>query len=120
MLDNRIVSNSWLIAEAEQKVAVQAYRRARKSWKLVRIVNSTKEAPGAKMTTDAQILDDIQKTGTSPVHRASSTCIMAERDKTVAVLDTLGEVIGLEALPVLDSSSFRFTALGHTQGTSCD
>jgi choline dehydrogenase len=75
--------------------------------------------PGANYTTDAQLLEYIRTKGIGAVHHASSTNKMGLANDTMAVVDSHGKVFGVKNLRVIDSSSFRFTPPGHTQGATC-
>jgi choline dehydrogenase len=73
MLDKPVISTNWLLDEADQEVAVQAYRRIREFWSHVPITTGPEEAPGRNVTSDAELLKYIRG-AVAPIHHASSTC----------------------------------------------
>ena len=73
MLDKPVISTNWLLDEADQEVAVQAYRRIREFWSHVNITTGPEERPGGNVTSDADILDFIRG-AVGPIHHATSTC----------------------------------------------
>jgi len=73
MLDKPVVSTNWLLDEADQEVAVQAYRRIREFWSHVNITTGPEASPGSNVTSDADLLDFIRG-AVSPIHHATSTC----------------------------------------------
>lgn len=73
MFDKPVISTNWLLDEADQEVAVQAYRRIREFWSHVEIKTGPEEAPGSNVTSDADLLEYIRG-AVSPIHHASSTC----------------------------------------------
>lgn len=75
MLDKPLISTNWLLDEADQEVAVQAYRRIREFWSYVdqAVVAGAEEAPGGNVTSDADLLEYIRG-AVAPIHHASSTC----------------------------------------------
>lgn len=120
MLDKPIISTNWLLDEADQEVAIQAYRRAREFWShFPKSINVSEEVtPGANVTTDAELLEVIRGQ-VSAIHHGTSTCMMGQANETMAVVDSHARVFGVKDLRVIDSSSFRFTPPGHTQGATC-
>lgn len=72
MLDKPVISSNWLLDEADQEVAIQAYRRIRKFWSHVPITTGLEEAPGSNVTSDADLLRYIRG-AVAPIHHASST-----------------------------------------------
>lgn len=123
MLDKPLINTNWLLDPADQELAVQAYRRAREIWTYFPATGvdvGEEQAPGANVTTDAQLLEYIKEQGVSAIHHGSSTNMMGRADEAMAVVDSHGKVFGLQGLRVIDSSSFRFTPPGHTQATTCE
>jgi len=118
--DQPVISMNWLLSETDQRVAVEAYKYIRALWQgfpdSVRLGEEI--APGSNVTTDEQILEHIKTEGVGAIHHASSTCRMGMRNDSMSVVDSSGKVIGVEGLRVIDSSSFRFTPPGHTQGAT--
>jgi choline dehydrogenase len=73
MLDKPIISTNWLLDEADQEVAVQAYKRIREFWSRVDIKTGPEERPGGNVTSDADLLEFIRG-AVGPIHHATSTC----------------------------------------------
>ncbi|KAK6584736.1 hypothetical protein PZA11_002960 [Diplocarpon coronariae] len=113
MLDMPVISVNWLFDKRDQVMAVQAYRRAREIWSpfdpSVKI--SPEHAPGADVTGYAEILKYVTHEAVGAIHHATSTGGMA-------VVDSRGQVFGVQNLRINDSSSFAFTPPGHTQGAT--
>lgn len=83
MFDKPVISTNWLLDEADQEVAVQAYRRIREFWSHIEIKTGPEEAPGSNVTSDADLLEYIRG-AVSPIHHASSTCrFRAQADSVV-------------------------------------
>lgn len=76
MLDKPVISTNWLLDEADQEVAVQAYRRIREFWNHVPITTGPEKTPGSNVTSDADLLEYIRG-AVAPIHHASSTCELA-------------------------------------------
>lgn len=74
--------------------------------------------PGANVTSDEGILDYIMQSSYQNWH-ASCTCRMGKVDDPMAVVDTHAKVIGVDALRVVDASSFAVLPPGHPQSTVC-
>lgn len=73
-----VISTNWLLDEADQQVAIQSYKRAREFWTNVNITTGPESAPGANVTSDADLLDYIRG-AVSEIHHASSTCRSTSR-----------------------------------------
>lgn len=73
MLDKPVISTNWLLDEADQEVALQAYRRIREFWSHIPITTGLEEAPGSNVTSDADLLKYIRGV-VAPIHHATSTC----------------------------------------------
>lgn len=73
MLDKPVISPIGLLDEADQEVAVQAYRRIREFWSHVPTTTRPEEAPGSNVTSDADLLKYIRG-AVAPIRHASSTC----------------------------------------------
>ena len=117
MFDRPIINPNWLVEEADQEVAIQAYRRTRQAWQIVDSRIGEEVSPGMNVTSDADLLAHI-KMNIAPIHHASSSCKMGKEGDADAVVDSRGRVIGVYGLKVIDSSSFRFTPPGHTQAAT--
>ena len=76
MADKPVISTNWLLNETDQEMAVQAYRRAREIWSYFPsdIMIGPEAAPGANVSSYAQVLSYIQTKGISAIHHATSTC----------------------------------------------
>lgn len=118
-LDPPIINPNWLLEEADQEVAIEAYKRARQAWRAIPegIRVGDEVSPGKNVTTDSQLLEYI-KSNIAPIHHASSSNAMGKADNPMAVVDSQGRVMGVQKLRVIDSSSFPFTPPGHTQGVT--
>ena len=71
--DNPIVSPNWLLESADQKLAVQALKRIRQVAQASGITVGPEVAPGANVTSDAQLLAFI-KEAVVPIYHAVATC----------------------------------------------
>ncbi|OWP03002.1 hypothetical protein B2J93_3628 [Marssonina coronariae] len=120
MLDMPVISVNWLFDKRDQVMAVQAYRRAREIWSpfdpSVKI--SPEHAPGADVTGYAEILKYVTHEAVGAIHHATSTGMMGRANPSMAVVDSRGQVFGVQNLRIIDSSSFAFTPPGHTQGAT--
>jgi choline dehydrogenase len=107
----------WLDSLEDQEIAVAAYRRARS---IAAGISAFGEelAPGANVTTDAQILEYIKKKGVGAIHHGAATCAMGRNASSGAVVDRKARVFGVQGLRVIDTSSLPFSAPGHTQGVT--
>ncbi|KAF9700411.1 hypothetical protein EKO04_001621 [Ascochyta lentis] len=118
-MDPPIIDPGWLREEADQEMAIEAYRRARQAWQAVPddIRSPEETMPGKNVTTDADLLEYI-KGQVAPIHHGSSSCAMGKQENPMAVVDSKARVFGVQRLRVIDSSSFPFTPPGHTQGVT--
>ncbi|KAI0576831.1 GMC oxidoreductase [Pyrenophora tritici-repentis] len=112
-----IVHIGWLDSKEDKEMAVAAYRRARTIAASVSALGD-EIAPGANVTTDAQILDYIKTKGMSAIHHGTSTCAMGKKASDGAVVDSKARVFGVKGLRVIDASSLPFQAPGHSQGVT--
>ena len=112
-----IVYIGWLDSKEDQEMAVAAYRRARE---IAAGITAFGEeiAPGANVTTDAQILEYIRTKGIGAIHHGAATCAMGRDASSGAVVDSKARVFGVKGLRVIDASSLPFSAPGHTQGVT--
>ncbi|KAL8722844.1 MAG: hypothetical protein Q9225_000731 [Loekoesia sp. 1 TL-2023] len=113
--DNPVVSPNWLLDPRDQEMAVAAFKQGR----AVFTNNATKQIvigdevfPGLNVSSDAQILDLIQRSAAASYH-ASSTCAMGMANDSMAVLDSKARVLGVQGLRVVDASSFPVLPPGH-------
>lgn len=111
------VNPAWLTAEADQEMALQAFKRLRSIWQIfvdLGVAAPEEAFPGPSVQTDAQIMDFISKTLIT-VYHASATCKMGQRNDTMAVVDSNASVYGTSRLRVVDASAFPFLPPGHPQ-----
>lgn len=112
---------NWLSTEADQQLAIAAYRRTRDifhSKGMASIVIGDEYFPGKNHSTDAEILSVIQNT-VMTIYHAACTCKMGTFDDDMAVLDSHARVFGVYGLRVVDASSFPILVPGHPQSTVC-
>jgi choline dehydrogenase len=112
-----VVYIGWLDSIEDQELAVAAYRRARTIAASISAFGD-EIAPGANVTTDAQILQYIRTKGMGAVHHGAATCAMGRNPSNGAVVDSKARVFGVSGLRVVDASSLPFSAPGHTQGVT--
>ncbi|CAN9290500.1 unnamed protein product [Alternaria alternata] len=112
-----VVYIGWLDSLEDQELAVAAYRRARTIAASISAFGD-EIAPGANVTTDAQILHYIRTKGMGAIHHGAATCAMGRDASNGAVVDSKARVFGVSGLRVVDASSLPFTAPGHTQGVT--
>lgn len=89
MADSPLISPNWLLEKTDQEMAVQSYKRLRQFWKgFESIITGAEAAPGANVTSDADILKYLQNTGVGLVHHATSTCecLRVGRDQKVNLM----------------------------------
>jgi choline dehydrogenase len=82
------------------------------------IVIGDEAFPGRNVSTDAQILDFIQRSAAASYH-ASATCAMGMANDPMAVLDSKARVFGVQGLRVVDASAFPVLPPGHPSSTIC-
>ncbi|OWY52967.1 alcohol oxidase [Alternaria alternata] len=112
-----VVYIGWLDSLEDQELAVAAYRRARTIAASISAFDD-EIAPGANVTTDAQILHYIRTKGMGAIHHGAATCAMGRNASNGAVVDSKARVFGVSGLRVVDASSLPFNAPGHTQGVT--
>jgi choline dehydrogenase len=112
-----VVYIGWLDSTEDQELAVAAYRRARTIAANISAFGD-EIAPGANVTTDAQILQYIRTKGIGAIHHGAATCAMGRNASSGAVVDSKARVFGVNGLRVVDASSLPFSAPGHTQGVT--
>ncbi|CAN9315022.1 unnamed protein product [Alternaria alternata] len=112
-----VVYIGWLDSLEDQELAVAAYRRARTIAASISAFGD-EIAPGANVTTDAQILHYIRTKGMGAIHHGAATCAMGRNASNGAVVDSKARVFGVSGLRVVDASSLPFNAPGHTQGVT--
>lgn len=119
--DQPIIYTNWLAHEADQQMAIAAYRYlfdvAQNVPDTLRIGDLFNPEPDVLADND-KMAQYLKEEGVNPIHHASSTCRMGKDDDPMAVVDSKGRVFGVKGLRVIDSSSFRHTPPGHTQGAT--
>lgn len=119
--DYPIISPNWLLDPRDQEVAVAAFKRARAVFtnNATRpIVLGDEAFPGLNVSSDAEILDLIQRSAAASYH-ASATCAMGRANDSKAVLDSKARVYGVKGLRVVDASAFPILPPGHPSSTIC-
>lgn len=119
--DLPIINPNWLSTEADQQIAIAAYKRIRDmfhSKAMAPIVVGDEYFPGSQYQTDAEILEVIRNT-VMTIYHAACTCKMGTRDDPMAVLDSRARVVGVDRLRVVDASAFPVLPPGHPQATVC-
>lgn len=122
MHDYPLIDPNWLSDPRDQEVAVAGYKRVREFFQTRAMKSVTigdEYSPGAKVSSDADILKQI-KTDFDTVHHAACTCRMGRRDDPTAVVDSKARVIGVEGLRVVDASSFALLPPGNPMATICE
>ncbi|KAK6206955.1 GMC oxidoreductase [Colletotrichum tabaci] len=118
--DLPLIDPRWLTDPTDVAVAVATFKRLRQAFAsnaMRPVLADNKEYfPGAKVETDAQILQNIRNTVMTIWH-ASCTCRMGRTDDPMAVVDKDARVIGVNGLRVVDASSFALLPPGHPQST---
>ncbi|KAH2804908.1 hypothetical protein KXW38_000762 [Aspergillus fumigatus] len=117
--DLPIINPNWLSTEADQQIAIAAYKRIRgmfHSTAMAPIVVGDEYFPGSQYQTDAEILEVIRNT-LMTIYHAACTCKMGTRDDPMAVLDSRARVFGVDRLRVVDASAFPILPPGHPQST---
>ncbi|KAL2879764.1 hypothetical protein SGCOL_004807 [Colletotrichum sp. CLE4] len=118
--DLPLIDPKWLTDPTDVAVAVATFKRLRQAFAsnaMKPVLADNKEYfPGAKVETDAQILQNIRNTVMTIWH-ASCTCRMGKSDDPMAVVDKDAKVIGVSGLRVVDASSFALLPPGHPQST---
>lgn len=119
--DLPIINPNWLSTEADQQIAIAAYKRIRgmfHSTAMAPIVVGDEYFPGSQYQTDAEILEVIRNS-LMTIYHAACTCKMGTRDDPMAVLDSRARVFGVDRLRVVDASAFPILPPGHPQSTVC-
>ncbi|RHZ60436.1 GMC family oxidoreductase [Aspergillus thermomutatus] len=117
--DLPIINPNWLSTEADEQVAIAAYKRIRDifhSEAMAPIVVGDEYFPGSQYQTDAEILEVIRNT-VMTIYHAACTCKMGTQGDPMAVLDSRARVFGVDRLRVVDASAFPILVPGHPQST---
>ena len=117
--DQPLINPNWLTSQTDIEVVTAGFKRLRKIFgaALMKGVTIGPEfCPGANVTTDAQILQYIQKAFNTMYH-VSSTNKMGKPEDEYAVVDSNCQVYGTKNLRVADASVFPFLPPGLPMGT---
>ncbi|KAG9949366.1 alcohol oxidase, partial [Aureobasidium melanogenum] len=117
--DAPLINPGWLSNSSDVELAIQAIKRGRDFFNasaIQPVLVGDELLPGANVTTDAEISAFVHEY-VETVWHASCTCAMGKLDDPMAVLDSKARVIGVNALRVVDASSFPFLPPGHPQAT---
>jgi choline dehydrogenase len=109
------IQAGYLTAASDQRLAVQMVRSMREiasQTSLQRYITSEYE-PGAKMTSDADLLDWIRRRAGSIFHPVG-TCAMGPASEPLSVVDHHLKVHGLQGLRVVDGSAMPRIVSGNT------
>ena len=112
-----VVSPNWLTDPRDQEVLIAAFRRARQIWAseaMKGVITGPEVYPGAKVTSDRDLLSVIQRSAQTIWH-ASATNKMGKTNDPQAVVDSHAKVIGVQGLRVVDASAFPFLPPGQPQ-----
>lgn len=114
MHDPPLINPNWLTTQTDIEVALQAFKRLRLLWGAVNETIGPEYYPGANITTDAAILNNIRDQ-LSTIYHAAATCKMGKASDPTAVVDSRARVYGVKRLRVVDASAFPFLPPGHPQ-----
>ncbi|CAE7027645.1 hypothetical protein P3342_006024 [Pyrenophora teres f. teres] len=117
--DPPVINLGWLTDPADGEILVAAFKRVREAWAssaLSAVAYGPEIAPGAAVSSDADILKFIRENA-QPIWHASSTCAMGKSAKDGAVVDSRGRVFGVKGLRVVDNSITPFSVPGHPQSS---
>jgi choline dehydrogenase-like flavoprotein len=111
-----VIDPNWLTTETDEQVAVAAFKRAREAFHTSAmspvLADSREYFPGDDVQSDDAILQNIRNTLLTVWH-AACTAKMGKANDPMAVIDTKARVYGVEALRVVDASSFPLLPPGH-------
>lgn len=114
------INPNWLTHPGDQEVAVSWYKRMREIWDTPELrsirVGDEEAFPGLEHATDEEILEVIRDSLMTVWHPAC-TCKMGKASDSMAVVDNLARVFGVEGLRVVDASAFPLLPPGHPQST---
>ena len=119
MRDQPLINPNWLTNKTDVEVVIAGFKRLRNIFEtsaMNPITIGPEYYPGANVTTDAQILQYIQKAFNTMYHAAASNK-MGKPDDEYAVVDSKGRVYGTKNLRVADASAFPFLPPGLPMGT---
>lgn len=114
--DAPLIGVNYLQTAYDQAVAIAALRKTREIFAAEALAGygGSEREPGNAVTSDADILDYIRRTG-EPVHHLAGSCRMG-RD-TRAVVDQRLQVQGLRGLRIADASIMPEIVSGNTHAT---
>lgn len=119
IFDKPVLNPNWLQDPRDQEVAVAAFKLARQAIAALPegVVVGDELFPGKNVTSDADLLKVILG-NIAAIHHACASCAMGPLGDPDMVVDSLGRVVGMQALRVVDSNALPFGPPGHTQGTT--
>jgi len=120
MLDPPIISPSWLTAQTDKELALQALKRGRaiiSSAAMQPILIGNETAPGQLVQTDEELNEYICNNFFMNWH-AACTFKMGKANDSLAVVDSKARVIGVNSLRVVDASAFALLPPGHPVSTT--
>lgn len=118
---NPVINPNLLGDQRDVDIAVQSFRRIREiasSSTMQKIIIGPEAFPGANITSD-QDIRALLKRASNTIYHASCTCAMGRNTDKLAVVDSKGNVIGVQGLRVADASVFPFLPPGHPQSIVC-
>lgn len=119
MRDQPLINPNWLTNNTDIEVVIAGFKRLRDIFEtsaMSPVTIGPEYYPGANVTTDAQILQYVQKAFNTMYHAAASNK-MGTPDDEYAVVDPKGRVYGTKNLRVADASAFPFLPPGLPMGT---
>ncbi|KAL9583414.1 MAG: hypothetical protein Q9212_002721 [Teloschistes hypoglaucus] len=117
---NPVISPNWLSDPRDLDMAVAAFRRARQLFQAngLKSIVIGEVYPAGHPTTRDQIIEVIRQSA-NPVYNAVGTNKMGQRNDSLAVVDSLARVIGVDGLRVVDASIFPFLPTSQPCATVC-
>lgn len=118
---NPVVDPNWLSDPRDQEVAVASYKYVRQvytSQAMQPVLLGDEVYPGKNVSTDSQILAQIQGAMLQVYHPACTNKMGVAND-SMAVVDSTARVFGVSGLRVVDASAFPLLPPGHPQATVC-
>ncbi|RYP72912.1 hypothetical protein DL771_003950 [Monosporascus sp. 5C6A] len=117
-----VFSPNWLQDSRDQEMAIAAFKLARNLFArnpvMSEVVLGYEVFPGFNVSSDAAILAWVQEAAATISH-ATGTCAMGRSDDPMAVVDSHARVYGVEALRVVDASTFPVLPACHPMATVC-
>ncbi|KAI0015262.1 glucose-methanol-choline oxidoreductase [Xylariomycetidae sp. FL0641] len=114
MSDAPVINPNWLTAQADLDIMVAAFKRVRQmaaSKSMANVIVGDEFLPGPAVQTDEDILAYFQLAGTSISH-GHATNAMGKATDSNAVVGPTGKVYGVNAVRVIDASTFPWLMPG--------